>query len=433
MKFDKDNKPEELISESEANEINEKQKNDEKPTFRSRLENFWYFYKWHTIIGGIVLFGVVLALFQFFRTTDPDAYMMYVGPSTLFVKNKEEMARRAEDFLDDYNDDGDKYLYLLEITVAVGEDIPYTAYETNVDARKRFSTEIAAGESLIYLLEESYYLELAKLDVLTPLDEVIDLDLIPDNTYDEYAIRVSELDFFKQDGYSSIPDDTLLCFRHSPEEDSLSYGRTMEFWNSNRTFFRAMFSYRLEEGTERPEFVYNTSKKDASMTYMGEKRIYESTEDRLSDVLGNYLTDFNKDGKVLLGIDYRVLNKAKDGTDYDANADDAAYFEKVISKGMSPICVLERSFHEKLVDGGKAVSLDELLGEGWEDYLVSDDGYGVKIADLDFFKDIKGFDVFDKSLVVCVIAKESGVDDAYYGNCVDFFRKMLTYRSKAEK
>ena len=223
MKFDKDNKPEELITESEAEEINEKQKNDEKPTFRSRLENFWYFYKWHTIIGAVVLFGVILSLFQLFKSNTPDAYMMYVGPSTLFVKNKEEMARRAEDFLDDYNNDGDKYLYLLEITVAVGDDIPYTAYQTNVDARKRFTTEVTAGESLIYLLEESYYLELAKLDVLTPLAEVIDLDLIPDNTYDEYAVRVSELDFFRQDGYSSIPDDTLLCFRHSPEKDSLSY------------------------------------------------------------------------------------------------------------------------------------------------------------------------------------------------------------------
>ncbi len=433
MKFDKNNKPEELISENEANEINEKQKNDEKPTFRSRLENFWYFYKWHTIIGGVVLFGIIISLFQIFKTNTPDAYMMYVGPSTLFVKNKEEMARRAEDFLDDYNNDGDKYLYLLEITVAVGDDIPYTAYQTNVDARKRFTTEITAGESVIYLLEESYYLELAKLDVLTPLAEIVDLDLIPDNTYDEYAVRVSELDFFKQDGFSSVPDDTLLCLRHSPDQDSLKYGRTMEFWNSNKKLFLSMFSYRPDDGTEKAEKVYDTTKKDASVTYFGTKRIYESTANKLSSAVGNYLTDYNKDGNVKLGIDYRILETPKNGSAYDVNKDDAAYFEKTISKGNSPICILETSFYEKLLEKGMVTPLDDILGEGWSEYLDSSDGYGVKVSDLDFFNDIKDFDVFDKSLTVCIIGKGEFVGSDYYGNCLDFYKKILTYKTKAAK
>ena len=193
-----------------------------------------------------------------------------------------------------------------------------------------------------------------------------------------------------------------------------------------------MFSYRSEDGTTKPEFVYNTSKKDASMTYMGGKRIYESTEDALSASLGNYLTDYNKDGNVLFGIDYRVLDIPKDGSAYDANPDDAAYFEKVIKNGRSPICILETSFYEKLLADGKVTELQSVLGEGWEDYLVSD-GYGVKVSDLDFFGDIKGFDVFDKSLTLCIIAKADGVDDTYYGNCLDFYKKILTYKSKAVK
>ena len=158
MKMGIDGKPEDLLKNGEqAATENEEAKSEEKPTFKSRLESFWYFYKWHAIIGALLAVALVISVIQLFRNTDPDAYMMYVGPSTLYVKNKDEMTERAARDIYDYNGDGKTYVSLLEITVGMGEDMPYTAYEANVDANKRFLSELASGDSVVYLLEESFF------------------------------------------------------------------------------------------------------------------------------------------------------------------------------------------------------------------------------------------------------------------------------------
>ncbi|MEG2117790.1 MAG: hypothetical protein RRY76_01155, partial [Clostridia bacterium] len=66
------------------NELNGEKK--DVITFKSRLENFWYFYKWQTIIGMIILIGIIISIVQMSSNKSPDAMMMYVGPSTLYVK-----------------------------------------------------------------------------------------------------------------------------------------------------------------------------------------------------------------------------------------------------------------------------------------------------------------------------------------------------------
>ena len=252
MKMGIDGKPEDLLKNGEqAATENEEAKSEEKPTFKSRLESFWYFYKWHAIIGALLAVALVISVIQLFRNTDPDAYMMYVGPSTLYVKNKDEMTERAARDIYDYNGDGKTYVSLLEITVGMGEDMPYTAYEANVDANKRFLSELASGDSVVYLLEESFFEKANEQGLLCPLAEIVDPSLLPDDMYDACGVRVSELDYFKQAGFSSVPDDTLLCIRRSPESDSIQYGRTPEYWACNKALVVKMLTYKAENHEQK--------------------------------------------------------------------------------------------------------------------------------------------------------------------------------------
>ena len=169
---------------------------------------------------------------------------MYVGPSYLTVTDKKTIGESAQTYMIDYNGDGEKVLTLLDINVvtASGELAAY-AYQMNAEAQKRFTTEVVAGDSLIYILEKSFYDILVEQNCLAKLSDALDADMIPEGS-DEYGAQVKDLPFFTQEGFSSFPDDAYVCIRSAPDDSKPKYGRTLEYWNSNRVLFRSVFAYR---------------------------------------------------------------------------------------------------------------------------------------------------------------------------------------------
>lgn len=213
-------------------------------SLRSRLSNFWYFYKWQTILFTIIIIGVIAALTQMSGNTEPDVAVMYVGPSYLTVKNKEDMAVAAQSYMTDYNGDGEKSFHLLDISVvALSDGVNVYTYQANAEAQRRFTTEVTAGDSLIYILEESFYRKLIELNAIAKLSDVLDADMIPEGS-EEYGVQLKELDFFKQSVFSAFPGDAYICIRSAPKEGGLNYGRSAEYWDSNKVFFRSVFAYR---------------------------------------------------------------------------------------------------------------------------------------------------------------------------------------------
>ena len=225
-------------------ENNELDVEEMKSSLGSKMSNFWYFYKWQTIVGVILVIGIIVSLLQLADNTTPDAAIMYVGPSYLTVTDKKTIGESAQTYMIDYNDDGEKVLTLLDINVvtASGELAAY-AYQMNAEAQKRFTTEVVAGDSLIYILEKSFYDILAEQNCLAKLSDVLDADMIPKGS-DEYGAQVKDLPFFTQEGFSSFPDDAYVCIRSAPDDSKPNYGRTLEYWNSNRVLFRSVFAYR---------------------------------------------------------------------------------------------------------------------------------------------------------------------------------------------
>ena len=225
-------------------ENNELDVEEMKSSLGSKMSNFWYFYKWQTIVGVILVIGIIVSLLQLADNTTPDAAIMYVGPSYLTVTDKQTIGESAQTYMIDYNGDGEKLLTLLDINVvtASGELAAY-AYQMNAEAQKRFTTEVVAGDSLIYILEKSFYDILVEQNRLAKLSDVLDADMIPEGS-DEYGAQVKDLPFFTQEGFSSFPDDAYVCIRIAPDDSKPKYGRTLEYWNSNRVLFRSVFAYR---------------------------------------------------------------------------------------------------------------------------------------------------------------------------------------------
>lgn len=225
-------------------EKNELDTEEMKSSLGSKLSNFWYFYKWQTIVGVILVIGVIISLLQLADNTTPDAAVMYVGPSYLTVTDKETIAESARKYMTDYNGDGEKVLTLLDINVATaGGELAAYANQINAEAQKRFTTEVVAGDSMIYILEKSFYDILVEQNCLAKLSDVLDADMIPAGS-EEYGTQVKNLPFFTQSGFSSFPDDAYVCIRSAPDDTKPNYGRTVKYWNSNKVLFRSVFAYR---------------------------------------------------------------------------------------------------------------------------------------------------------------------------------------------
>ena len=95
----------------------------ESPFFK-KLENFFYHYKWHTIIAAFLIFAISLCVFQTCKRTSYDAYVLYAGGKNLrsveegetdstFVK----LSKTLKFYVGDYDGDGEKNLSFSEIGI----------------------------------------------------------------------------------------------------------------------------------------------------------------------------------------------------------------------------------------------------------------------------------------------------------------------------
>lgn len=223
--------------------------NTEKMSFREWIENIWYHYKWMIIFGGMLAAFIIISVVQLVATKDPDVNILHVGPMYISPAAAENIEATLGDFADDINDDGDIAVNILDITVnKVGTDeIDPVNYDEQNKALQRFQTEIRAGDAVIYILDEEYFDICVTEGLLTPLDEIIDDAYMPEKTVDGYGIPVTELDSFKLEGLSNVPETAILCLRRSPDKDPIKYGRTMEVWEANRNTFIKLVEYTAED------------------------------------------------------------------------------------------------------------------------------------------------------------------------------------------
>lgn len=221
-----------------------------KMSFGEWIENLWYHYKWLIIFGGLIVAFVTISLFQYFGSKDPDVNILHVGPMYISPESAENLKDSVASLSEDYNDDGNINVALLDITVNKfgneEEGIDPINYDKNNSALQRFQTEIRAGDAVIYLLDEEYFDMCIEENLLSPLKDVVSEDILPENTVKGYGVKISDLDAYKLNGLSNVPETAILCIRRSPDLDPIKYGRTVEVWKGNLKTFENILKYKAE-------------------------------------------------------------------------------------------------------------------------------------------------------------------------------------------
>lgn len=220
-------------------------KTKEKLSFREWCGNIWYYYKWLIILGGIVVLFLIIAFVQMLTSNEPDVTLLYTGKSTVTVKGSEELKNTVDGMIEDYNKDGTKTIDFLELTAHSAETsgVVFNA-DTNATVLRRFQSEIASGDSVIYLMEQYYYNKLLELDILAKLSDVLYEKDIPEQAIDEYGVYIKDLEIYNAPGFNMFPPDTILCIRRSPEKDDIKYGRSVEVYTANKLCFQKIINYK---------------------------------------------------------------------------------------------------------------------------------------------------------------------------------------------
>lgn len=192
-------------------------------TPKEKLQNYWYHYKWHTLIALLLVIAITVCSLQFCTKEEYDAYILYAGGKVI--------GRTAQD------GDVAEIVTLISSLKRIAEDFDKsgevklnlnTCYYLSADEREGLTDlndALLASDraSLSNLLEHSeYYLLFLSPSVYeaykgsTDTERFISLreyDNGSSEYYTDAAIRLSSTDAYKLPGLSSLPDDTLICIR----------------------------------------------------------------------------------------------------------------------------------------------------------------------------------------------------------------------------
>lgn len=235
------------------------------------FDNFWYHYKWISIIAAVFIIFFAVSSVQLATKTNYDVYVLYAGPSVISRTDINNITVAFENFPDhDFNGDGKTEVCIRDLTImsqaemdkeidAVRtEDVPNEGFNTNkaiVSAQmsetlKTFDQEIMGGDSVICLLSPYVYSTLPKTDGVSdaflPLSEI--LGYTPEKNYDECAVYLKSTDFGKLPGLAELPDDTLLCIRRISSMSFLKgQSKTERHHAHHAEVFREIFAYKLAD------------------------------------------------------------------------------------------------------------------------------------------------------------------------------------------
>jgi hypothetical protein len=242
--------------------------------FLNWLDNFWYHYKWHTIVIGFFVMVFAICFTQCATTARSDVIVTYAGGYTLSARESEEIGKLLTDFLplgeDGVGDSaglnpfpiyteqvlGEMYTYTDEETGELKKDnYAYsTAKKTNQDRISAFSDFLMTGTSSVWMVGQDVYdteaEDLARGDTPDGLGLVVHERLVPlaelgvdlTHAYDDYAIRLGDTDFYKHyEIMKLLPADTLLVFSKAMVVGEVA---DEEIYARHRALFLAIVNYK---------------------------------------------------------------------------------------------------------------------------------------------------------------------------------------------
>ena len=231
--------------------------------FLKWLDNYWYHYKWPTVIFAAFAVFIVIMVTQFVTREEYDVAVLYAGPLNITPNQARDAETEISKLIDsDLNGDGKKNcqitpFYLLTDEQASALQAEYDAkeelYFVNraelASTQQKFTNQISAGDGYLLLLDPYWYGILREQDLIVPLDEALGMGdgEISDISDDGYSILLSDTSFARFfTAMHVFPDDTLICLRRIPTASAFTGKSDSEkHLEYTKKLLRAMIDYSV--------------------------------------------------------------------------------------------------------------------------------------------------------------------------------------------
>ena len=195
-----------------------------KSDFLLRVENFWYHYKWATIIGLFFLIVILICTLQMCGKEKEDINILYAGQIQLSTNEIASLESVIEAVMpEDFDGNGKKEAALVNYQILSKDEIEQIEAQTDSEGvagyvdRSRTSGNydnyydyIQTGDTSICMLSPWLYEDLKSRDRLMKLSDVLGYQ--PDGALDEYGIAVGDTGLYEAYGVmKKIPEDTVIC------------------------------------------------------------------------------------------------------------------------------------------------------------------------------------------------------------------------------
>ncbi len=197
-----------------------------------KISNFWYYYKWHTIVALFVIFVVVVCTLQMCTKGTVDAYIMYAGGSEVSrtpeggdIPEYNKLLAALEEYVPDYDGDGKTVISLSTLFALSEEEIAEYEKQDGIEVNEMLLKEDAAtlrdrlyvGEYYVCLLSPSVYDTYNADEDVSLFCPVSGYAEGADGLvyYDEYSVVLSSTPLYKNSAAvrEILPADTLVVLR----------------------------------------------------------------------------------------------------------------------------------------------------------------------------------------------------------------------------
>ena len=188
------------------------------------LDNFWYHYKWPTLIVAFFLLVGLICFTQCIGGEDTDLTVAYAGGAVLSGEEQLAVGDVLGMLLATEEMPGGKSLalhtfpiYDEEQTRALSTDeegvfSPYafnSLKQASADNLGQMSSFVKTGEGAIWLVSPYVYETLSLSARAVPLSELFESE--PEAAYDSHAIRLADTELYRYyDILKCLPEDTLV-------------------------------------------------------------------------------------------------------------------------------------------------------------------------------------------------------------------------------
>jgi len=221
----------------------------------TKLENFWYHYKWHTIVALFLIFTVTISSLQMCSKEEIDVYVMYAGHKVVERTSDDDIPEyntivsSLNKHADDYDGNGKTTISFSTLYYLSGKELEsmedVNTYLLQSDSETLMDRMYFGEYYLCFISQavyEKYHVQ-GDSRLFLPLAEYA-----PEGNsfvyYGSDAIKLSSLPFYQMPGIEKLPDDTLLCLRKkSAITNGLSGSRTDELFSRSEDMLRSILAY----------------------------------------------------------------------------------------------------------------------------------------------------------------------------------------------